>query len=828
MEKDIINELTPEVLRALCVDYSSAYICDLKKDTAHPLKIMEKSHSSVYIEQTGNMDIRFSGLLKYFYDHVLIKESVPDYLEIFDRNNLMKYLAEHEYLVVKHQTLPNASGKEYFEAKIVKLHSNEQHFQVILGYRSIDDIVVEERKNEQIARERKQAGIIAALSEAYSTIFYIDLITKGSDVIKSSRTVVKEQQHVTMQKDSMERQIIEFVAEPYRDEYSKFVDMRTIAERLKESGSLALTYQQTDGVWIRSVIVPQRYDAEMNITALLIANRDVTRERQWEESQKEILRKALQTTEIALAEEEVKNEIISALSTLYKEIAVVNLQEMTYELVSGPDNKYEKKGQVGSLERLRYMLLNKNVSDAFKTEIGEFIDFHTLSERLKGKTFITKELKAISGKWYACTFIVKKCDADGNVTHALMAVQDIDEQKKQELDYQEKLKEAITEADRANDAKSSFLRRMSHDIRTPINGIRGMVEIEDYYSDDVEKAKECRGKIWQATDHLLSLVNDVLDMSKLESGKFTLKQEPFSLKKILDEVNTVSEAQAADFNVQFIHKDTQGVEHDRVIGSPVYVKRIFLNFTSNAIKYNRENGRVFVSGHEISFDGKTAWYEFVCEDTGIGMSEEFLEQAFDPFTQEEKTAARTKYSGTGLGLSISKQLIELLGGTLELESKEGVGTKVIFRLPLEVDQREYRVKKEVDYENVSFEGVRALLAEDNELNAEIASFMLEKHGISVTWVQNGKMAVEAFEEDPEAYDLIFMDVMMPVMSGLEAAEMIRELDFGYEIPIFAMTANAFIDDVQRSLDAGMNAHLTKPLQEKEIVKAIRKYVEEKE
>ena len=363
---------------------------------------------------------------------------------------------------------------------------------------------------------------------------------------------------------------------------------------------------------------------------------------------------------------------------------------------------------------------------------------------------------------------------------------------------------------------------MSHDIRTPINGIRGLVRMSDYYGNDPERMKDCRAKVLTATDHLLSLVNDVLDMGKLESGKFILKHDPFTLSRVLKEVNMVSESQAEDCNIRFISQDIKEIEHDHVIGSPVYLKRIFLNFMSNAIKYNREGGSVYVHGREVSFDGKTALYEFVCEDTGIGMSEEFQKYAFEPFTQEEKDDARTIYAGTGLGLSITKQLIDLMGGEIKLESKEGVGTKVIFRIPLEVDLEERSEKTEIDYSKVMFDGVRVLLVEDNGLNAEIASFLLERHGMEVTWVQNGKKAVDEMTRNPDAYDVIFMDIMMPIMDGLKATETIRRM--GYTIPILAMTANAFTDDMQKSLAVGMDAHLTKPLHEKAIIKAITKYV----
>ena len=389
--------------------------------------------------------------------------------------------------------------------------------------------------------------------------------------------------------------------------------------------------------------------------------------------------------------------------------------------------------------------------------------------------------------------------------------------------YQRELVAAKQAAEMANATKTDFLRRMSHDVRTPINGIRGMVQIAGHNEGDPEKLKDCNEKIWKATDHLLSLVNDVLDMNKLESGQFTVRHEPFVLSQILDEVNAIAEAQAAEHGVTLIAQDPGEVEHDYLVGSPVYLQRIFSNFLTNAVKYNRPGGFVRVHGRELSFDGKTALYEFVCEDNGIGMSEEFLEHAFEAFSQEGQTEARTTYSGTGLGLSISKSLIELLGGEVELTSKLGEGTRVVFRIPFEVAAESDCDERQADYSGVRFDGVRVLLVEDNDLNAEIAAFMLERRGMEVTRVENGRLAVDALAACPSDYDVVFMDVMMPVMDGLAATREIRG-SLGCDVPIFAMTANAFTDDVQRSLDAGMDEHLTKPLREDDIVKALLKHL----
>ncbi len=476
--------------------------------------------------------------------------------------------------------------------------------------------------------------------------------------------------------------------------------------------------------------------------------------------------------------------------------------------------------------------INKRIHPDDRVTLSDSLDINHLRKVFKTQDEYNGNFRVlVNDKEYNYQYVVSKMDKDGYVLARFQNIDSIIQeqleqeriQKEKDEAYHQELLRATQDAQKANATKTDFLRRMSHDIRTPINGIRGMIQIADHNIDDKEKVEECHDKIMIATDHLLSLVNDVLDMNKLESGNFTLKHDSFSLSQILEEVYVSTQTQALEYGIEFIHQDSKDIKHDHLLGSPVYMKRIFMNFISNAIKYNREGGTVSVYGKELSCDGKKVLYEFICEDTGIGMSEEFVKHAFEPFTQEEQTSARTKFTGTGLGLSISKSLIELLGGSIELHSKLNVGTKVIFTIPLDIDQQIHETKEDkVDYSHIRFDGIHALLVEDNDLNAEIAIFLLEQHGVKVTWLENGKLAVNEMANYGDEYDVIFMDVMMPVMNGLDATKEIRKL--GKEIPIFAMTANAFSDDVQRSLDAGMNEHLTKPLREKDIIRALIKYV----
>ena len=399
------------------------------------------------------------------------------------------------------------------------------------------------------------------------------------------------------------------------------------------------------------------------------------------------------------------------------------------------------------------------------------------------------------------------------------------EQEKDEK-YKTELLIAAKKAEAANEAKTEFLQRMSHDIRTPINGICGMVNMADHYADDMEKQKEYRTKVKEASNLLLELVNDVLDMSKLESGEIVLEEIPFNLSSIYREVFVVIEQVAAEQNLQIVWEKKE-ITHRDLIGSPRYVKRVMMNILSNAMKYNRENGHIYISCIEIpSGQPETTTMEFVCRDTGIGMAEEFQKHIFEPFAQEH-AGSRTRFSGTGLGMPISKKLIEKMGGTITFESAEGIGTtfviRVSFKIDLDVDIRE----EQADVSEKSIKGLHILLAEDNELNMEIAEFVLQNEGAEVSKAWNGEETVELFRKSESGeFDAILMDIMMPVMNGYEATKMIRSLDRedAKVIPIIAMTANAFTEDRLRAKEAGMNEHIAKPFDVKLLVKIIHKLV----
>ena len=407
-----------------------------------------------------------------------------------------------------------------------------------------------------------------------------------------------------------------------------------------------------------------------------------------------------------------------------------------------------------------------------------------------------------------------------NLTHQKL------EQEKDEK-YKAELLIAAKKAEAANEAKTEFLQRMSHDIRTPINGICGVLNVADHYADDMKKQTECRAKVKEASHLLLELVNDVLDMSKLESDEVILEEIPFNLSSIFREVFVVIEQIAAEQNIR-IAWEKKEIIHRNLIGSPGYVKRVMMNILSNAVKYNRENGHIYISCIEIPSEqpGMTTM-EFVCRDTGIGMTEEFQKCVFEPFAQEH-TGSRTKFAGTGLGMSISKKLVEKMGGTITFESEEGAGTTFVIRVPFKIDLDVDKCEEQENISEKSIKGLHILLTEDNELNMEIAEFVLQNEGADVTKAWDGQEAVELFRNsEPGEFDVILMDIMMPVMNGYEAAKMIRSLDRedAKKIPIIAMTANAFTEDRIRAKEAGMDEHIAKPVDVELLIKVIHKLVD---
>ena len=530
-----------------------------------------------------------------------------------------------------------------------------------------------------------------------------------------------------------------------------------------------------------------------------------------------------------LSVEKKYNDVMFALSKIYWKIYSVDLEQNVYREVSNGQNFDENSNwHVGIVAKSFHGALEKFVSEEYKEKMYEFFDYNTLQERLKDKETIFIEYLAKNGVWLSARYVVQKRDVFGKVTHALFTIRSIDEHKQKEKQYQKKLEEIAEESKKANMAKTDFLRRMSHDLRTPINGIRGMLEISERNAENFEKLKDCRKKMWDASEYLLNLINDVLDMNRLESGKLILEEVPFDMRDIWRDLDDVIGIQANEKGIALVtgvHK----VEHTKVVGSPLYVRQILMNIGNNAVKYTNAGGTITISCVEERIAYNKSVYKFIVADTGIGMGIKFQKHAYEAFAQEDSQVSGG-YVGTGLGLAIAKQLVDLLKGNIEFTSKPGEGTTFVIELPFVLDSSKQSFMEQKKDEKYDLAGQKFLLVEDNELNMEISQYMLEEEGVIVDVALDGKQAVEMFSKSQEGeYTLILMDIMMPVMNGYEATQIIRHMNRSdaQTIPIFAMSANAFPEDIDKSKKAGMNKHLSKPLESDTLLKAIYSIMRDK-
>ena len=515
---------------------------------------------------------------------------------------------------------------------------------------------------------------------------------------------------------------------------------------------------------------------------------------------------------------------IKAIASLYSSTALVNLETHTTEPIHlSPQLSQVLKSNRNTSQMLD-LIHDCIIAPEYRERFAAFANLDTLSSRLKGKGSLTCIYPDISGTWYITYLIPEKTDDNGTVTAALIASRNINDYISKEEAYKEELRQTAKDAELANAAKTTFLRRMSHDIRTPINGIRGMTAIARQNLHAPDELNICLDKILSSSDYLLDLVNDVLRMSKLESGKVLLEEKSFDLEDLLTETVSFIKVQADDKGIELLDK-TFDIQHRRLIGSPLHIRQIIQNIMTNAIKYTPSGGSICINCKEISSDSEHAIYEFTCSDTGIGMSEEFQARAFEPFVQEHNDA-RTTYNGIGLGLSIVKDLVERMNGQIRMTSQKDVGTTFVITLQLKIDSSITTTSQEIEHSQISIAGTRILLVEDNELNTEIASSLLRAEGAVITEARNGQEALDFFRQSaPGTYQIILMDIMMPVMDGLTAARKIRMLDRpdARSVPIFAMTANSFVEDIRQSEEAGMNEHFSKPLDMEALVRKIYQY-----
>lgn len=541
----------------------------------------------------------------------------------------------------------------------------------------------------------------------------------------------------------------------------------------------------------------------------------------------ERLKEKKRKLEQSLNEIEKEKKLLEALCIDYNAVYYGDLLNDYIEPVKESDNRkeiasYSNSRKLSYAKRIQYYYDNCVIKES-ATDFLEKLSAPYLMEHLMDKERLCYRYRAYPNKKGQSYFEVQVARVHDNTGgfKIVMGYRYIDDVIANAEQTKHELIDALQEAKRASAAKSEFLSRMSHDIRTPLNAIIGIIDMNDKYPEDVEFNKKNREKERVAAKYLLSLINDVLEMSKLEDGKTTLQHEKFDILDLFKDTLSLCEMRAKKMQIKIESDMGKNLKYRKLYGSPLHVRQIFMNLLSNAIKYNKIGGSVKCLSRTVSENEKEVGYEFTIEDTGFGMESEFLEHIFEPFVQEGNTA-RSNYQGTGLGMAITKNLLDLMKGSILVESKKNVGTKVTVTIPFEI-VKEKPVKKEVP---LTVKGMKVMLVEDNEINQEIARFMLETEGADVVCAQDGKEAVELFEESDEGeYDAILMDIMMPVMNGLEATREIRKTKRrdAKTVGIIALTANAFIEDRQKSKAAGMNEHLVKPLDIQKMLCTVAKY-----
>ena len=710
------------------------------------------------------------------------------------------------------------NGKiDYFQACFAQISDETDDF--VLGFKLVNDIVEHEKERNDRLEEEKQ--ILESLSSDFTAIYYLEVNSgKFEPVhIRDKSNASELIKNYLEYKDFYEyayQYAMHYIPKEEQPEFLWWFSKDNLKTLLKNQASLTQHYHSHPNAqnhqYFETKVVKVSEDEESCHVLLGFRYIDDIIEKE---------RAAQKRLQDALDETKRSNETISTIAKSYSSIYQLDLVEDTYEKISGS----EIIPKTGCASQKMYEVCEQEVAPEYRNIIHQFVDIKTLASRLEKEDDILVEYRMADGNWHKLRYIVRKRDENGKAIQAIATIRTISETKRKELNLFFEAEQAKREAK----IKTRFLQNMSHDMRTPLNGISGMLHMADQNPDDLELQKSTRNKIHQSLDYLISLVNDVLDMNDLESDHFTEEEADFDVTKLLGNINIEAQQLAQDKNIQYILDWYEGqLSHSNFRGYPIYLSRILMIVVQNAVKFTPENGEIHVWMNEKCLDDSTSLLEFRCKDNGIGMSRDFIKHAFDLFAQEN-SSSRSTYQGTGLGLPIAKKLVDYMHGEIHLESEKGVGTTVYIQIPFKLGKQ---IENKAKYtESVSLEGLHVLVAEDNDLNMEIVKYMLERNGIQVTCAKDGLEVVSMFEQSQvNEFDFILMDIMMPKLNGLDATRKIRSLKRldAKTVPIIAMSANAFVEDMLNSKVAGMNMHLAKPLDETKLMEALKQCKKDEE
>ena len=681
-----------------------------------------------------------------------------------------------------------------------------------------------EENVEKLERERQ---ILMILCEDSTSVFKVNLINDTAEVIKIdsetnvSTVLFPEDNTVLSYSKEMKRFYDKFVVKESAKDYLKIFDVENLKKELSQKERISSQFEMIPNAKgqqyfeIRATRISQTDENFQILLDFRHIDEIIAEEKKHQKELKE-----------ALDETQKNNEIISAIGKIYFSIYHIDIQNECFKELSNKNKIYQLSQEPGKQFNEIVEDNIKSIAKEFSDSVKEFLDISTLNKRLKEKESVSIEYMMLDGDWHLARFIVQARDENKNPKDVLLAIRLISEEKKKE----KYLRGVADNANQANEAKSEFLSRMSHDIRTPMNAIMGFTNIAKHNMEDSEKVQECLDKIQLSGKNLQQLIDDVLDVSKIESGELKISLRPSKVSDIYKSCHEIISVMIEEGKLNYF-ENIHDILHDVVIVDELRLIQIYMNLLSNAIKYTQEGGTVSfeIYQEEILNSNKVRLISIV-SDTGIGMSPEFMKDMYSKFSRAVDTRVN-KIRGTGLGLAIVKEIIEQMGGTIEATSKLYEGTR--FKVVLEVafaGDNEIEQPEKNEQAGVSSQKLKLLIAEDNDFNYEILEEQLKAFQVECVRAEDGIECIKKFEASKEKeYDAILMDMQMPEMGGLEATTVIRNLShpMSRTIPIIALTANAYQEDAEKCLAAGMNAHLSKPVEVEDVIRMVRKYLREK-
>ena len=806
-----------QYLDILCWDYTAVYRVNLKNNTGIPLKV----ESDTFVAQQPQFRLRqeypFVQYMKMYCDKFVAPTDRSRFQRALAPDNLWQELRTSQRFTFRYESISTPGGYVHFEAQAIRMSDDLDAGDILLGFRHIDDVVaVEQRHQQQLNAERQYLDL---LSRDYTSVYHVDLEQGLATALKLGERTNTELLHTKLRRTFSYAKVMSNYCEKYllsssQPGFMHFMSPENLRKALQTSDRCIFRYRcRPDPKWHEHFEVQAiRMNDDPTDGNILVAFRQidaiVTAEQQHQLELEE-----------RLENERLQNEVLDALGRNYNAIFRIDLQNDSYTNISCCDEIGYYYREIPSAEGMLTDVCERIVDEKYREQMHRFFDLTTLAQRLKEREFVETECITKAGVWHRARLIAKRRDERGVVTHVLYVTQIINDEKQ----YEEHLIAKAEYANQANQSKSGFISQVAHDIRTPMNSIFGFLEVAEANLDDPDKVRYSIGKIRTAGEFLKNLVNDVLDISRMEDGKVTLQPQKASLSQMLEDVRAPIQI-AADEKQQIFRMDVQTIIHDQIEADFLRIMQIYINVLSNAVKYTPNGGIITftVSQEEIPNEQKVRIVAQIA-DSGMGMSAELMQNMFNKFERGMDTRIN-KISGYGLGLTIVKQLVDLMGGTIDVHSQLGEGTSFCIRLDVPYVQKAVieAPQPKVDY-GARCAGMHILVAEDNALNREVITELLDMHDIRCECAEDGAVCLERFRTASEGtFNAILMDMQMPVMNGIEATRQIRALPLPWAktIPIIAMTANAMKDDVKRCLDAGMNQHLAKPVDMEQLLKTL--------